>query len=764
MSISEPKQPTPTKPTLPAGGSAWPTGRRSWLLVPAVLLLSACASEAAIRASDERFGLAVPRPAPVAAPAAVPGGPGPGSAAPDAAAVAAEGEDVPLMAGRVAYVGGPASIWDVRENAWREAVLNETIGPSSTVRTEPGSRLEVVIGTTALRLDSGSRLSWAALDPQHTEVDLDTGSLIVSLRDEVGQAPAGNGLPAAAPANASANTFGNAAGNAPGSAPGSAPDAADMGDAGAAGQASGMYPVVVIAGAVAVTLDRAGATQLQVDEEGRRLTVHAGADEVLVDHGGVRTTMARGQVLGFDTESGQATTAAAPVNATFAAWSSERDRQTRASQTYRYVSPAMTGAEVLDDYGRWQVDQTYGPIWYPTTVAAGWAPYRYGRWTWVAPWGWTWIDDAPWGYAPFHYGRWAYVGSRWGWVPGDWVARPVYSPALVGYYGGGASVTIVAGAPAGIGWFPLAPWEPWYPAYRYSPRYLAAVNRPWGPSRYSWRGGQQPRGNYLAPPARYRYAEFPRAVTVVPAPRFGAGRTTGARIPVSGDQLRRLPPPSRTSALPAPPRLGQAPPLPGGGADRFRPPLARPVTPGGQPGQAVPPRFGSRPGTMPDRSAGGAPPRSGLPPQDPRGGRYSPPPRVGQDSAPRPMQPLPVPQRQWPSQGYSPPQQRHSPGPQPVVPQQPLPLPSQRPMPAPAQRSMPAPIQRPMPAPPSLQRQLTPPPAAAPRTAPPSFQRHGPAPRYSPPRHQGPGAMRAPMPAGQHPGEPDPGHPMQRIG
>ena len=26
-----------------------------------------------------------------------------------------------------------------------------------------------------------------------------------------------------------------------------------------------------------------------------------------------------------------------------------------------------------------------------------WAPYRHGYWRWIEPWGWTWIDDAPWG-------------------------------------------------------------------------------------------------------------------------------------------------------------------------------------------------------------------------------------------------------------------------------------------------------------------------------------------------------------------------------
>ena len=41
-----------------------------------------------------------------------------------------------------------------------------------------------------------------------------------------------------------------------------------------------------------------------------------------------------------------------------------------------------------------------------------------------------------WGYAPFHYGRWAYIGGRWGWCPGMYVARPLWAPALVAWYGG----------------------------------------------------------------------------------------------------------------------------------------------------------------------------------------------------------------------------------------------------------------------------------------------------------------------------------------
>jgi len=75
-------------------------------------------------------------------------------------------------------------------------------------------------------------------------------------------------------------------------------------------------------------------------------------------------------------------------------------------------------------------------VWFPNGLVAGWAPYRFGHWGFVAPWGWTWIDDAPWGYAPFHYGRWVMVGGLWGWAPGPVAVTAIYSPALVGFIGG----------------------------------------------------------------------------------------------------------------------------------------------------------------------------------------------------------------------------------------------------------------------------------------------------------------------------------------
>src|SRR5438309_602880 len=158
-------------------------------------------------------------------------------------------------------------------------------------------------------------------------------------------------------------------------------------------------------------------------------------------------------------------------------WCASRDRRWDGARSSRYVSRDVIGYEDLDDNGEWRTTPDYGPVWVPRTVATGWAPYRYGHWAWVEPWGWTWIDDAPWGFAPFHYGRWVYVGDGWAWVPGRVVTRPVYAPALVVFVGGrNWSVAIGAGGGGGVAWFPLAPEEPYYPAYHVSNTYVRNVN------------------------------------------------------------------------------------------------------------------------------------------------------------------------------------------------------------------------------------------------------------------------------------------------
>ena len=125
--------------------------------------------------------------------------------------------------------------------------------------------------------------------------------------------------------------------------------------------------------------------------------------------------------------------------------SRELDQRGNHSVSARYVSSEVVGYEDLDANGRWRVDATYGSVWTPTRVASGWTPYRDGHWSWVHPWGWTWVDDAPWGYAVSHYGRWANIHNTWAWVPGPRREQAVYAPALVAFIGGKSFQIAVSG-------------------------------------------------------------------------------------------------------------------------------------------------------------------------------------------------------------------------------------------------------------------------------------------------------------------------------
>jgi hypothetical protein len=173
----------------------------------------------------------------------------------------------------------------------------------------------------------------------------------------------------------------------------------------------------------------------------------------------------------------------------FESWSALRDRRIDHSYSSKYVSPDVIGYEDLDENGGWRPTGEYGNVWFPHTTEPGWAPYHNGHWAYIAPWGYTWVDDEPWGFAPFHYGRWVNVDGAWGWVPGpresdraDYI-RPVYAPALVAWVGGahfaiGVSVSGGGGYSEGenVGWFPLGPREVYVPSYPVSRTYVNNVN------------------------------------------------------------------------------------------------------------------------------------------------------------------------------------------------------------------------------------------------------------------------------------------------
>ena len=331
--------------------------------------------------------------------------------------------DPPSRVGRVSFLSGSVSFRPGDVDDWTSAAINYPLHNGDHLWTDNDARAEITVGSSAFRLAPQSAFGFLALDDRSIQVRLSQGSLDVrvrSLRDD-------ESLEIDTPSGAVSLLR------------------------------SGVYRVDVdsTGDTTSVTVRRGEA---EVTASGSAFPVHPEQTAMVVG-GDAPTYDVRDAIRADDWED----------------WCASRDRRWDEARSARYVSHDVIGYEDLDENGEWRETPDYGAVWVPHAVVAGWAPYRYGHWAWVEPWGWTWVDDAPWGFAPFHYGRWVYVGGGWAWVPGRVVARPVYAPALVVFVGG-RNWSLAIGAGEGVAWFPLAPEEPYVPAYHVSNTYVRNVN------------------------------------------------------------------------------------------------------------------------------------------------------------------------------------------------------------------------------------------------------------------------------------------------
>jgi hypothetical protein len=326
--------------------------------------------------------------------------------------------DPPTDVARIAVVSGAVSSHQPGSPDWDAAQQNYPLAPGSGVWTEPRSHAAVDVAGARIHLDSSSQLEVTAIDPDHVQLAVPQGAAVMRVY------PGVSGV---------------------------------------------VFQVDTAHGAVTIT--EPGQYEIVAGDDRHPASVSVIEGQAQFVGRNANLTLQAGQRGSIAPNNQASVDAAQPDDFVRMVQQAEQPYQQQMAQTAQYVSPQQPGYQDLARYGQWDQAAQYGAVWYPQAVPANWAPYRYGHWAYVAPWGWTWVDDAPWGFTPFHYGRWVQIGHRWAWVPGTRAARPVYAPALVSFFDlGGVGINV------SLGWVPLGPDEVYVPYYRHSAGYVRAVN------------------------------------------------------------------------------------------------------------------------------------------------------------------------------------------------------------------------------------------------------------------------------------------------
>ena len=333
-------------------------------------------------------------------------------------------DDPPARVGRVAEIAGNVRTLGA-EGAWADMVRNQPLSTGDRITTDAGGRATLQFGSTVVRLGADSDLVVTQLDDQKIRLRFDHGQLAVRVRsdDILGELFIETDEGAWVPHHQGQYRFDRAARQ--------------------------------------VLAAQAWTGDMLLEAPDSSLPVKA-PQRAEVWRAGTKQATAYKMLPAVKDAFGDAVLAA-----------DKQDDAQAAANAKAQVPLEMTGGADLARFGAWSVAEDGSHRWTPARLPAGWAPYQQGAWSWSARWGWTWVDDQPWGFAPFHYGRWLQVKGRWTWAPGQWGdARPVYAPALVGWFGGAA--LSVDGAPA-LGWVALAPDEMVFPGYAVSAKYWNAI-------------------------------------------------------------------------------------------------------------------------------------------------------------------------------------------------------------------------------------------------------------------------------------------------
>src|SRR6266436_8729539 len=328
----------------------------------------------------------------------------------------------PSRVGGLNFRSGNVGFRAPGQTGWTDAEVNQPVYTGGAFRTDPQARAEIRIGANTIDLSSNSEIEIAGLRDQVTQIALSRGRIDLRLR----QVEEGESVEIDTPRGG-------------------------------------------------VWLLGPGKYDSDVGSEDQPLRIAVFEGSAKFAGGGSDIAIAAGDMAvltGSDPANASIEPAAPDA---FVEWCRARDYHETLLASAYYISPYATGIAELDAAGSWEITPQYGPVWVPDGVTEDWAPYRYGHWSWMPPLGWTWIDDQPWGFAPSHYGRWALIDEHWAWVPGGFVAYPLYAPAVVAFIGT-PGIGLSSQEGAAVAWFPLALGEAYWPSYTRDVNYVRSLN------------------------------------------------------------------------------------------------------------------------------------------------------------------------------------------------------------------------------------------------------------------------------------------------
>jgi hypothetical protein len=276
-----------------------------------------------------------------------------------------QGYDQPGRIARLTYVEGEVTFQGVHERA-TSTLPDRPLEPGDLLRTDPGARAELALGSAVIRLDERSEIAVVDLDADTTRIELNEGTASVMV-DELLE--------------------------------------------------NEVFEIVTPNTTIAIEQQGEYRTDVYGTDDSA-LTVHDGVASVATSEGEIRvTTGQRVQLSGRDAF---ARLQILTPKDDFDNWVLERELRLADAQPPRYTpyEGGDYGSDELDRYGDWYDDPYYGRVWMPGYGYSGWSPYDGGYWQRV-DYGWGWYDPVPWSYYTYYSGRWGYLRdrNRWYWVP-----------------------------------------------------------------------------------------------------------------------------------------------------------------------------------------------------------------------------------------------------------------------------------------------------------------------------------------------------------